>query len=98
VSAWREALDAADDVTEAHRLPPGSATTAWLDNRVGGRLGVRVTLPGGDVVTGTPREIGERVGQALAPPRRKRRSRPAAAKEAPAGEAPPHASPAGQEG
>lgn len=58
MSAWREALDARDDVVEAHGLDQKAATTCWLDGIVGGRLGVRVTLEGGREVKGTPREIG----------------------------------------
>jgi hypothetical protein len=55
VSAWQEALAAADAVRDAYGL---SATTWWLDGIVGGRLGVKVTRPDGLAVTGTPREIG----------------------------------------
>ena len=66
---WREALDAADAIREARRLPAGAATTAWLDGIVGGRLGVRVELPGGRTVAGTPREIGALVARAAYAPR-----------------------------
>jgi hypothetical protein len=62
VSAWQQALTAADAVREAHGL---RATTAWLDGIVGGRLGVRVAIPGGREVTGTPREIADLVAGAL---------------------------------
>jgi Bacterial regulatory proteins, gntR family len=62
VSAWQEALAAADAVRDAHGL---SATTAWLDGIVGGRLGVKVTLWDEQVITGTPREIGDLVLDAL---------------------------------
>jgi hypothetical protein len=54
VSAWQEALAAADAVRDAHGL---KAITWWLDGIVGGRLGVKVTRPDGLEVIGTPREI-----------------------------------------
>ncbi len=66
VSAWLEALEAADTVRKSHGLRAAATGTTWLDGRVGGSLGVRVTLPDGREVTGTAREIGARVAEALA--------------------------------